>query len=67
MVVVSVDGDLPVVDALGETDVAEDYAVVRAPARQGHVVVFEDDVGMGCPWVRLEPCNCWYKKKKKSQ
>ena len=58
MIVVPVDGHLPVVDTLGEANVPQDNAVILVVAGKCHVLVREDDVLVGCPRVRVEPSNC---------
>ena len=52
MIVVPVDGHLPVVDTLGEANVPQDNAVILVVAGKCHVLVGEDDVLVGCPRVR---------------
>lgn len=58
VVVVTIDGHLPVVHAAGESGVAHDHSVVVAVARHRQVVVGEDDVGVGGGRVEGEPSDC---------
>lgn len=58
VVVVAVDGHFPVMNAAGETGVAQDHPVVVAVARHRQVVVGEDDVRVSGGGVEGEPGDC---------
>lgn len=58
VVVVSVDGHLPVVQPSGEGRVPHHHAVVVAVARHRQVVVGEQDVGVSRGGVKGEPGDC---------
>lgn len=55
VVIVAVDGELPVVEPFGEARLAQHHPVVVAVAGDGQVVVGEDDVGVGGGGIEGEP------------
>lgn len=58
VVVVAINGYLPVVHAAGEGRVAHDDTVVITVTCDGQVIVREYDVGVGRRRVKGEPGNC---------